>query len=512
MVREALWLVMLFVMVLPPVGAYYDEYIYPKWIWGSVCLLLFAIYSLLVGHTERKALLTRYSYTIVACYVCVCIFLSTLSNHTFAGSIPFENASVMALHLCMLIPLAQSELTRCGKIVRYVIATLVLLGVFMSQSRTALVCLSVYIAFQFNYKKKAWHILSISAILILILGLIFFVKTDSSKGRFFILKNSIELVEEKPLLGHGSGAFQREYMCKQREYFETHPNSGYTMLADDIHHPLNEYLRVTVEYGILGLCMFAYLLFFPFYHVYRRCKKQSSPLELSRYPLLLSLISVCIFAFFSYPLLYPMSWLIIAMNWYGYVVPASCKVMDTKLRWTCVVVSIVLLIVVGVVDYQYRRWGKVSNLAKQGYPTAMMRYYTELYTYLCHNHLFLYDYAIESYRANRLAQADNLLVELSKKEISYEATLLHGDVCQHLGDYERATCYYTDASNMCPCRFAPLYGMWQVNIEKRNLKMAKTLADSISKKKVKIESKEIYFLKEDIKKTMNTLMIDGSPR
>ena len=41
-------------------------------------------------------------------------------------------------------------------------------------------------------------------------------------------------------------------------HFSEHPDSPYVMLADNIAHPFNEYLLLTVNYGLVGLFVATY--------------------------------------------------------------------------------------------------------------------------------------------------------------------------------------------------------------------------------------------------------------
>ncbi len=58
------------------------------------------------------------------------------------------------------------------------------------------------------------------------------------------------MIKDKPIVGHGIGAFEAHYMEYQASYFERHPDSKYTMLADNVKHPFNEFLLVGVQLGV----------------------------------------------------------------------------------------------------------------------------------------------------------------------------------------------------------------------------------------------------------------------
>lgn len=98
--------------------------------------------------------------------------------------------------------------------------------------------------------------------MILVTGaILFFLKKDSAIGRILIWINSLEMILDYPILGSNSGSFLRNYMLYQADYFKLNPNSQYIMLADNVKHPFNEYLLLTIKYGIGGLLALIAVIF-----------------------------------------------------------------------------------------------------------------------------------------------------------------------------------------------------------------------------------------------------------
>ncbi|GHT80081.1 hypothetical protein AGMMS50262_24160 [Bacteroidia bacterium] len=81
---------------------------------------------------------------------------------------------------------------------------------------------------------------------------IYYLKKDSADGRLLVWTVCLTMIKEKPLTGWGVNGFQKNYLLKQGEYFKNHPNSPWADLADDTTSPFNEFLKVGVEYGIIG--------------------------------------------------------------------------------------------------------------------------------------------------------------------------------------------------------------------------------------------------------------------
>ncbi|MEI3467661.1 MAG: O-antigen ligase family protein [Bacteroides intestinalis] len=97
--------------------------------------------------------------------------------------------------------------------------------------------------------------ISRSGIVPFLLGAPYFLKKESADARLFIWKNSGQLLYTSPLTGSGVNTFASRYMYTQAEYFANHPDSPYKLKASDNSHAFNEYLRIIVEYGIIGLIL-----------------------------------------------------------------------------------------------------------------------------------------------------------------------------------------------------------------------------------------------------------------
>lgn len=70
--------------------------------------------------------------------------------------------------------------------------------------------------------------------------------------RVAFLRNTLELIAERPLIGYGTGAFETAYnrMVKGRPGMEGMPS----------HDPHNQFLKIAAEHGLLGLAVFLALL------------------------------------------------------------------------------------------------------------------------------------------------------------------------------------------------------------------------------------------------------------
>ena len=140
-------------------------------------------------------------------------------------------------------------------------------------------------------KHKAVATIATITMLIVMTG-VFFMKKDSAIGRLHIWHMELKAIAEKPLTGHGKGSVLGVYGDTQAEYFaEKERPEIITKVAGCPEYAFNEYLKIGVEYGIpamLGVILVLILL------ITILLKLQS--------PLAYGLITLCVFAFFSYPL------------------------------------------------------------------------------------------------------------------------------------------------------------------------------------------------------------------
>ena len=221
---------------------------------------------------------------------------------------PFDNPAGISASLVLLLPFPLyciGNLSGKWRLVGIIASGLVVTTILLSGARAAILAVAATLSIFFivllkkrGIKLSAVHYgVAILGCLLLFAGL-FFIKKDSANGRLLIWRCTGQLIARKPILGYGGNGFTANYMDEQAAYFNGHPDSKYTMLADNVRHTFNEFLKWTVNYGIAGLILTSFLVAIPLYHVR---KEQSTELTVFR----ISLLSIAVCALFSYPLDYP---------------------------------------------------------------------------------------------------------------------------------------------------------------------------------------------------------------
>ena len=461
-----LFFLLLFCSSLPPIESHWDPYVSPKWY--AAGLMLFIILMCIRNKThviDIKSLSSCWDKA--SLFFVIWILFATLFEYIVCQEgdkviqWPYDNPSGLSLVLCLTIIPALNALH--SNRLRVLLFIIVLIMVLLTKSRTGLIVMSVFIIgtiFSF-IKKRMFGILVMITLIGFVLIYVYVNKEDSSKGRYFIAKTTMELIMEKPLIGHGPNGFERKYMERQGQYFMTHPNSEYAILADEISHPLSEFLLAWIDYGLLGLAVLIMLLLFPLI-CFLRMKKRKEVLEC---------LSVIVFCVFSYPFNYPITWIVIIVLYTN----LFCNSQKQHKFILCFI--LVFSVKVSIMAFEDIGIINSSNI--------------------------LYNKASRMYRRGKFHDAYIISKECSEYLSSYNLELLSGDICFRLGLYPEGLKHYKTASNMCPSRFAPLEGMLNVYTETDDSIMIKETTSKIVKKPIKIHNQDVYRIIINAQKILN---------
>ena len=296
------------VCYLPPIYLFTDAHLLPKW---YLCLLGLAGTGMLAAVAlwrGKRLELHGEAWS----FVCKVFTLTT--------ALECLNPAELSLHLCVVLPMTGWLLVHSEgwkwRLAYGAAAVLSAAVLWLTQSRTGLICLALYgiiglglvVRRYIHQNLLRWGIYGVTVV-VMLAGTSAFVtsrKTDSTSGRAFILGRSWELVKEHPIIGHGHRGFEREYMLRQADFFREHPDSEYAVLADEIRHPLNEFLYVWVNYGVVAPVALLLLLLLPLWRWLRGDRQMA--------PFLLPMTAILVFSFFSYPFYYPIAWLTVGVS------------------------------------------------------------------------------------------------------------------------------------------------------------------------------------------------------
>jgi tetratricopeptide (TPR) repeat protein len=358
-------------------------------------------------------------------------------------------------------------------------------------------------------KWKKW--LKISFLCIAIAGMtgLYLLKKDSADGRILIWRSTWNMVLDKPIAGHGYGAFNEKYMLYQAEYFDAHPDSRYSGLADNVLHPFNEYLLVLAEYGFVGLGCLAILgLLFAGSVVApaTACGNAAAVAGATALPAflsLLSLLSIAVFSCFSYPFKYPFTWVIVFLN-IAVICPAgkifSRNIYNKVLRAGTAMLAAGLLIISIPLTKAEVRWNTIARQSLAGKTVEVLPEYDKLYGYLGKNGLFLYNHAAELHEVKEYEKS-LLVCGLCLEHFNdMDLQMLLADNYMELNRAEEAEKHLLLSSGMCPNRFMPVYQLVLLYNESGRNEKALALARLIIDKEVKIPSATVTAIKNEMQK------------
>lgn len=438
-------------------------------------------------------------------------FTNYAANFRMSGS--FDNPAGFAAALSVGFPFALFLVLRkqiYWRIISYLAIPVLILAVALSQSRAGV------ISFIFISGLWAFHLLNLkwlkcwsgvakvfvgATFMIAILVGLYFAKKDSADGRLLIWQCSAKMIIDKPLLGHGVGGFQREYMLYQADYFKTHSGSSYLMLADIVKHPFNEFLLLFVEQGLVG-ALFLGLFLYYLIREYRRSKSNE------RFYALLCLAGIAVFGCFSYPLGYPFIRLGVVFS-LAIVMRNEPKKLVIPRRIFCalkpmlLIVCVGLLVISGEMFYDEYHWNIIAKRSLAGETKKVMPDYELLYKTMNRNGLFLYNYGAELNYIGKWDKSIVLLKECANFYNDIDLQLLLADNYTQLKQYPKAEKCFQLASEMIPNRFIPLYRLAKLYQETNRVKEAKTIANEIINKPIKIISPDVSIIKTEMEELLN---------
>lgn len=217
-----------------------------------------------------------------------------------------------------------------------------------------------------------------------------------------------------------------------------------------------------------------------------------------------SLLSMAVFAFFSYPLRYPFVWVMLCVSVIILVCQSGCRINKRlyKLRPVIILALLPLLYVHYNRMQSEIRWMKIARKSLLGQTEKMLPEYEKLYETLNGNRLFLYNYAAELHVVGQYEKSVAIGNECSRVWADYDLQLLLADNHLKLHNYEQAETCCWKASFMCPNRFVPLYKLTELYQQIGRDGEVRELAQRLLDKEIKVPSGTIYSIKKEMKELL----------
>ncbi|HBN28599.1 MAG TPA: hypothetical protein DD421_06100 [Clostridiaceae bacterium] len=480
------------------------------------CLAILLFYNIFTTKKNRETLFAI--CTVIAILLCVCCiaqFVGWLPSYHNTLNItgPFDNPAGSSASLSLLLPFVLNRVNKGKerkKIIYIIISIAIIILIILSRARTAtLAVMVITIIFTIHWIKQRTkikisviHYCIVVVIGVLVLSGLYYIKKDSADGRIFIWKCTGQLIVQKPIFGFGKNGFTANYMNEQALYFTKHPHSTYTMLADNIRHPFNEFLKNIVEYGLVGFFLMILLLLYPLY--YSRDNNKDKLLTIR-----LSLLAMVICGLFSYPFNYPFIRLMIVMLIsFVLIFSKERRVIMNKnylIKGMVLLTSFAVLNITICQTIYEREWHTIAHKSLRGKTLQMLPRYKALYKHLQHNDLFLYNYAAELNIAGHYDESLLIADECDKLWADYDLQMLMADNYLQLHHYHETEQYLKKAAAMCPIRFTPLYKLVELYLTTGQKEKAQSLAQEILNKEEKVPSPFISSIKNKMIIYLNEL-------
>lgn len=411
----------------------------------------------------------------------------------------FDNPAGFALALALLLPVGIHLLRLPGhlkwqRLSVCVALTTIVLALLLSASRTgylSALCTGIYAYALCGQRKGRWIGLSLMLVC-LSLGFLYLFKQDSADGRSYIALCTWQQIADSPWWGHGRYGFSAEYMDYQTEYLSVHPDSRFAWLADNTRHPFSEWLHLIVRYGAVGLVLCVGILLCIIRH--EAAARQFLPTAF--------LVALFPFTLFSYPLQYPLAWVVLIMAM-AMLAQHTKSVACLHARWLLPVVSLLGACCAIPLCYRTIRdevmWYDVAMRSLSGQTRYVMPRYEELYTRLRHSPHFLYNYAAELNYIGEYHHSQQVLDECVRRMDDYDTHLLAASNHEHMGNYGLAEQHLCKASAMCPVRFVPLYQLAKLYGKMGRYDDQRRMAQQIMSKEVKVPSQRITDIKDEMR-------------
>lgn len=294
------------------------------------------------------------------------------------------------------------------------------------------------------------------AIVVLLVG-IFFIKLDSAIGRLHIWHMELRAICENPLTGSGPNTILGTYGRTQAEYFaEKERCETIVRVAGCPEYAFNEYLRIGVEYGLFAMIAAILILIILLVVLIRK-----------KSPLGYGLISLSVFAFFSYPL--------------------SAFHIESEAESV---------------------WKSTRYLSSYELYDEVVQEYDKLYNTLSDNYRFLYDYGYALHKLGQYTESNEVLEKGSLMSSDPMFYNIMGKNYEGLKQYENAERCYIHAHYMVPSRIYPLILLMEMHVKIGNKAKALYYGNLVLKMPVNSKLSTMQKLHERARLCVDTLNVN----
>jgi tetratricopeptide (TPR) repeat protein len=346
---------------------------------------------------------------------------------------------------------------------------------------------------------------------------IYHLRPASVDGRMLLWKHGVKAMLDHPL-GVGLGKVGAAIGEAQAEFYSANNVDQALIDRSDVpFYAFNEYIQIGVESGVLGLVLFLALMVVVLMRAYKN----------KQYGVMGALVSLSVFAFFSYPFsVLPFIIVLVTLLALGQVrqadetvhqaskvVPVNPVAVISKqqllrslpVSLVCMGVIVACLINRYPTLQAWRDWKEDKMLINAGLFEDAAESMKPLYPYLNDQPEFLFDYARSLSKAGRFEESNQVLercMAFSGDPMLYN---VYGKNLASLHRYEDAISTYEQAYNRVPNRLYPLYLLARLYVELGDTLGARQTAEKLYNHTVIAPSRAIEEMKDSLRVLVATM-------
>ena len=487
-----------------------DGQILAKWVGSSIAFFSLILIASVVGFDKCKDMQASdiikiaTPFLIIGLFVLIYSFLqltgfiknnSSVDYKVLAG---FDNPAGIASAITVSLPFTLAFLERLNThTLRYLalggIISVVIMLLVVVRSRVGLLATGTIFGFYLIYKHKDTKVTGIIVTLLVtfIITIVIYIsisKKGSNSGRALILGVCWDMFKDNPLFGHGIHGFRSQYMLYQANYLDNCASNVLPMLADNITHPLNEYALLAVNFGLMGITVLFTCIAITIKHFLVNPNNNA-------FIGIMVITGVSVLSLFSYPFRYPLTLLgllcALLLVYKDVLLNLSRTTMVILRSITATLSALCLCLIITWSHYQIQ-WNNLSVVSDSRNDTkVVLEGYNSLYPKLKNDPFFLYNYAYVLSENGYCEKAGNMATKSFDLMANYDTALFIADNAKECGDVDTTEEFYWLASKMCPVRFFPLYGLFNLYESKGQIDKMKEIGYIILSKPIKVSSHAI---------------------
>lgn len=426
---------------------------------------------------------------------------------TFSNPGPFGGYLMVSLLFLITISMKMPISNRNSYLFLFFVFLIITPSLIFSNSRAAILGMFVsltFISYQLiiplSYKIKYIKQKYIKAIIfgcipIIVLFFLLQYKQGSVLSRLLVWRVSIDMFFENIMFGIGSGNYSKMFMIFQEAFFIKNPDSIFQLYSNNHHHPLNEFIHLIVEQGIIGS---SFVLL-----ITHRCIKthfrDTQPVAV--------FVAFLTFSLFSN----------ISENYYLLIyVPIligfcsnndSCYCYKVKVEYFKYIKTIIAIMSVAFFICSYRQMSRYNlynnNITEYAYFNKQLKPGEFEDAFYLHNINFGLRLAKKIKDNDEAEVAVKYLKNITEYIPNSEIIMDMGILYMSIGRFDQAEFYLIKSSFMVPARILPNYSLFKLYKEKGEYENALKIAEKIIKQKVSIISSQTLQIKKEAKEFIN---------